>query len=161
MTKNFFNIIKIYLSLILFLTLFISIFFIPFYNNTNIPPTPSNDTQISKVISPTSGLCWPLPRLYKNKFPIWLQRCSNCRCNKLSRWNRFTSATRNKYYICNFRQGNVYRVYGKWRMYSCRSKWTIHSSISSHKSHLFSFTRRPCFTRTNYSSSWSQKCIWI
>ena len=64
MTSKFSNIIKVYLSLILFLSLFISIFFIPFYNNTRIISTPSEDKPINKVISPTSGLCWPLPRLY-------------------------------------------------------------------------------------------------
>lgn len=61
MTKNFSKLIKIYLSFIIFITIFISIFFIPFYSNTPIISLPQNESSINKTISPSSGLCWPLP----------------------------------------------------------------------------------------------------
>ena len=61
MSNQFSKIIKIYSSIIIFLIIFISVFFIPFYSDTNIILPAINDTPINKVISPTSGLCWPLP----------------------------------------------------------------------------------------------------
>lgn len=61
MTLKFSQIIKIYLSSIFILIIFISIFFTPFYTKTTIISSPTTETQISKIISPISGLCWPLP----------------------------------------------------------------------------------------------------
>ena len=61
MSIQFSKLVKIYLSIIIFLIIFISVFFIPFYSNTEIISNSVDDTKITKVISPTSGLCWPLP----------------------------------------------------------------------------------------------------
>ena len=70
MTNHFSKIIKFYLSIIIFFTLFISIFFIPFYSNTEILFDSDTSSQITKVISPTSGLCWPLPGYTKISSPF-------------------------------------------------------------------------------------------
>lgn len=61
MSNQFSKIIKIYFSIIVFSIIFISVFFIPFYSNTDIVSSSFSDTPINKVISSTSGLCWPLP----------------------------------------------------------------------------------------------------
>lgn len=61
MTLKFSQITKFYLSLIFILIIFISIFFTPFYSQTTIVSPPTPETQINKIISSTSGLCWPLP----------------------------------------------------------------------------------------------------
>lgn len=61
MSNQFSKIIKIYSSIIIIFIMFISVFFIPFYSDINIILPSINDTPITKVISPTSGLCWPLP----------------------------------------------------------------------------------------------------
>ena len=62
MTYNFSNIVKNYLIFIILISLFICIFFIPFYKNTTIIFEKTNSSiSINKTISSTSGLCWPLP----------------------------------------------------------------------------------------------------
>lgn len=61
MSIQFSKIIKIYSFILFFIVILISIFFIPFYSNNDIIITPLTDTSITKTISPSSGLCWPLP----------------------------------------------------------------------------------------------------
>lgn len=70
MSNQFSKIIKIYSFILIFFTIFISIFFIPFYSNIDIILNPSTNSPITKVISPTSGLCWPLPGYTKISSPF-------------------------------------------------------------------------------------------
>ena len=55
------KLLKYYIYLIIFIVIFISVFFIPFYKDTTIISNTQNQSSISKIISPSSGLCWPLP----------------------------------------------------------------------------------------------------
>ena len=70
MTFNFSKLVKIFLSSIFILIIFISIFFTPFYSQISIIPPQTSETQFSKIISPTSGLCWPLPGYTKISSPF-------------------------------------------------------------------------------------------
>ena len=70
MSNQFSKTLKTYLSIIIFLTIFISVFFIPFYSDTTIISNPITDTPITKVISPSSGICWPLPGYTKISSPF-------------------------------------------------------------------------------------------
>ena len=70
MSQSFSKITNLYLSTIIILSILISILFIPFYSNTNIITNTSSDTPIVKTISPTSGLCWPLPGYTKISSPF-------------------------------------------------------------------------------------------
>lgn len=70
MTFNISKISKIFISSIFILIIFISIFFTPFYSQTTIISTPISENQINKIISPTSGLCWPLPGYTKISSPF-------------------------------------------------------------------------------------------
>ena len=61
MTTTLDKLMRYYIYVIAFIVIFISIFFVPFFNDTTIIKSEQNETPISKIISPTSGLCWPLP----------------------------------------------------------------------------------------------------
>ena len=61
MTFKFSKLLKMYLYLICLLIIFISIFFIPFYNQTTILSDLPDNSKIQKIISTSGDLCWPLP----------------------------------------------------------------------------------------------------
>ena len=60
MFKNFQSITKFYFTILILLTLFIVIFFTPFYTNTKIVSETSSDTPIFQKIT-SNNICWPLP----------------------------------------------------------------------------------------------------
>ena len=61
MTIKLSNLVKMYICAIYILIIFISVFFVPFYNETTIVSDISGNTKIEKVISTSGDLCWPLP----------------------------------------------------------------------------------------------------
>lgn len=61
MTIKLSNLVKMYICAICILIIFISVFFVPFYNETTIVSDISGNTKIEKVISTSGDLCWPLP----------------------------------------------------------------------------------------------------
>lgn len=61
MSNSFFNPIKFFISAIIFIILFISIFFIPFFQDTSLSYL---SNEILSVDISSSGYAWPSPRIY-------------------------------------------------------------------------------------------------
>ena len=61
MSNSFFMPFKLFISIVIFITLFISIFFIPIFQDTSFSYL---SNEILSVDISSSGYAWPSPRIY-------------------------------------------------------------------------------------------------
>lgn len=106
MFKNFNSLVRLYIIVLFCIIILVSIFFIPFFDNSKIIiSNNSNTTYNSKLLISSKGICWPLPGYTTISSPFGYRSAPTAGASSFHGGVDLPAPARNKYRLGNIRKG--------------------------------------------------------